>query len=392
MHVLVLPSWYPTAEAPLNGLYFAEQARMLHQRGLDVGVVYPELQSLRHWSTSTVRRPLFRTRFRIEGGLPTLRWHGWNVLWRLPLRWTVRIRMAQRLARQYVRRRGVPDLIHAHSARWAGPAAQQIGNTLGVPYVITEHFSGFERSTLSTSMLQRARDSFHQAAHVGAVSASLRATLVKRDLVAPDRIAVTPNPVDEDVFTLPPHPRSRPPFRFAALAHLHRRKGMDVLLRAFDRAFRGEPEAELVIGGDGPARAALERLARSLPTAGRITFAGALGRDEVRALLWRAHAFVHPSRHETFGVVLVEAMATGLPVVATTCGGPEDFVTPEVGRLAPPDDPAALARNMRALYDTVDTYAPSTIRAQIVRRFGRDAFVRRTQTIYDCALHTAEPV
>lgn len=388
MHVLVLPSWYPTAEAPLNGMYFAEQVHALRDRGLDIGVVYPEQQSLRRCSWRALRRNYFQTRFRTEDGIPTLRRHSWNVFWRMPLRWTVRIADAQRLAREYVRQRDMPDLIHAHSARWAGPAAQKISAELGVPYVITEHFSGFQRDTLSNGMLRRARDSFRHAAQVAAVSPSLKTTLVQRDLVHSHRVRVIPNFVDEDVFTLPPRPRSGPPFRFAALAHLHPRKGMDVLLQAFDQAFRDEIDAELIIGGDGPARTSLEQTTQALPSAARIRFTGVLSREEVRALLWRSHAFVHPSRHETFGVVLIEAMATGLPVVATACGGPEDLVTPATGRLAEPGDVGSLARNMRTLFDTAETYASATIRQRTVRQFGRDAFSRRTLALYDDAVRS----
>lgn len=390
MHVLVLPSWYPTAEAPLDGIYFAEQAQALQRHGLDVGVVYPEMQSLRRASWSALRRA-FRTRFRVEEGLPTLRRHGWNVFWRLPLRWPVRIRTARRLARRYVRRRGRPDLIHAHSARWAGPAARHIGEALGVPYVITEHFSGFGREAVSDGLRQRARASFHGAAHVAAVSPTLKAALAERGLVAAERVRILPNLVDETVFTLPPAPRTPPPFRFFALAHLHPWKGMDVLLHAFDRAFRNTPDVELVVGGDGPARAALEQTAQALSTAARIRFAGALSRTAVRTMLWQANAFVHPSRHETFGVVLVEAMATGLPVVATACGGPEGFVTPEVGCLVPPGDPAALAHNMQTLYKTAPHYTPDAIRQHAVRRFGHEAFARRTRAFYRDALRAGVP-
>ena len=61
MHVLVVPSWYPTTEAPLQGIYFAEQAQILHDHGLTVGVVYPEQQSLRHLSWDALRRKHFQT-------------------------------------------------------------------------------------------------------------------------------------------------------------------------------------------------------------------------------------------------------------------------------------------------------------------------------------------
>ncbi|PSQ91003.1 MAG: glycosyltransferase family 4 protein, partial [Bacteroidetes bacterium QS_4_64_154] len=98
MHVLVVPSWYPTTEAPLQGIYFAEQAQILHDHGLTVGVVYPEQQSLRHLSWDALRRKHFQTAWTTDHDVPVLRRYGWNVWWRAPPGMRVRVRQAVRLA------------------------------------------------------------------------------------------------------------------------------------------------------------------------------------------------------------------------------------------------------------------------------------------------------
>jgi glycosyltransferase involved in cell wall biosynthesis len=91
---------------------------------------------------------------------------------------------------------------------------------------------------------------------------------------------------------------------------------------------------------------------------------------------------VLPSRYETFGVALVEAMATGLPVVATRCGGPEDIVTEETGRLVPATDPDALAEALRTLRTDWTAYDPDHIREHVLDRYGPEPFVRRTRSFY----------
>jgi glycosyltransferase involved in cell wall biosynthesis len=119
----------------------------------------------------------------------------------------------------------------------------------------------------------------------------------------------------------------------------------------------------------------------------------------VRQALWDAHALVLPSRYETFGVVLVEAMATGLPCLATRCGGPEAVLSPATGRLLDPhrhDEDAfvrALAHELTALREGFVDYDAGAIRAHAVARFGADAFARRTLFLYREALrrHASRP-
>lgn len=382
MHVLLIPSWYPTSERPFNGLYFVDQAKALSRHGLRVGVLYPELQSLRYFSPRLALRKHFQTEWHTEHGLRTLRQYGWNVLWHSPLRFCLRIWMAQRLAQRYIAQVGRPDVIHAHSARWAAAAAARIGHTINRPYVMTEHFSGFRRNILSDREKRLAREGFDQAKAVITVSTALRQLLAHEGFVSADRVPVIPNMVDDRLFTLPPQPRSTPPFQFFALGHLHPWKGYHVLLNAFARAFPGTTSVRLVIGGDGSEAGRLQQQAHRLGISDRVMFRGAMTRTAIRNTMWHSHAFVHPSFQETFGVVLIEALATGLPVLATACGGPEDIVTPACGTLLPPRDEAALARHMQEIVTTHPRYDPNEIRQYAVEQFGTRVIASRLAALY----------
>lgn len=390
MHVLVVPSWYPTTEAPLDGIYFAEQARCLHEHGLNVGVVFPEQQSLRRLSGQALRRKHFQTKWTIEHGIPTLRRHGWNVWWRLPPGVRLRVRSAVRLARRYADRFGRPDLIHAQSARWAGAAAARMSDQFSVPYVLTEHYSGFQRDAVFPWRWPLVEAGFRGATGIAAVSTTLKKTVVAHGLASPSNVAVIPNPVRASLFTRPPQGRpSPPPFRLVTVGRLRPQKNVAGLLEAFARAFSGSAGASLTIVGDGPERSALERRARRLGVRAQVSFLGRLDRSGVRNALWNAHAFALSSHHETFGVVLVEAMATGLPVVAPRCGGPEDIVTPDTGLLVPPDDPEALAEALCTLREQWTSFQAPAIRAHTLDRYGPEPFVRRTRSFYRRALAAA---
>jgi glycosyltransferase involved in cell wall biosynthesis len=91
---------------------------------------------------------------------------------------------------------------------------------------------------------------------------------------------------------------------------------------------------------------------------------------------------VLPSRAESFGAVLVEALACGTPVVATRCGGPEDIVRDGVGRLVPVDDAEALADELARVLAHPDLYEARRLREYALRRFGWDAIADEVRDVY----------
>ena len=132
--------------------------------------------------------------------------------------------------------------------------------------------------------------------------------------------------------------------RLLALGRLHRNKGFDVLLRALALL----PGTHLSLGGEGPEREALERLAREAGVADRVAFLG--WRRDIGALLAGCDLFVCPSRHEPLGNVVLEAWSAARPVVAAAAEGPVELIREgETGLLVPKEDPAALAAAMAGL-------------------------------------------
>lgn len=376
LHVLILPSGYPTRYAPLSAVFYQEQARALYKAGVQVGVIYPELRSLRTFSLKGVLENRFQMALSNEDNIPTLRLHGWNVP-SARFRSKLFAHMAVRLARDYMKRFGRPDIIHAHSVFWAGVAAREVGRELDIPYIITEHSSLFMRGLIKTWQEPLIQATLQDAAGVLAVSRALAYQLAP--YVKNKEIDVVPNVVDTDYFILPAKPRVLKPFRFLTIAFLISCKGIDILLHAFARAFSNDKNVILEIGGDGPQRDKLENLANRLGIRDQVKFLGVLSREAVRQALWRANTFVLPSYAETFGVVLIEAMATGLPVIATRCGGPEDIVTPEVGFLVDPGDVKALAQVLKTIRSDYNRFMMKTheIRKVAVTRFSYEAVVNQ---------------
>jgi glycosyltransferase involved in cell wall biosynthesis len=171
-------------------------------------------------------------------------------------------------------------------------------------------------------------------------------------------------------------------FRFLSVGFLVEGKNHAGLLRAFAAQFRGGSDVELRIGGDGPLRASLEKLASQLGVVDQVTFLGRLTRPEVLRQMQVCDGFVLPSDYETFSVVLIEALACGTPVVATACGGPEHIMREQDGILVPPRDPIALGQAMREMVRTLHSYDSEGMRRSCIERFGRDALVERLNRVY----------
>ena len=129
-------------------------------------------------------------------------------------------------------------------------------------------------------------------------------------------------------------------------------KGGPLLIDAFAQARAAHPDAHLTVVGDGPARGALEAQAAARGLAGAVTFAGYRSQDEVAALLEEADMLVLPSFAEGVPMVLMEAMASRIPVIASRVAGVPELVEDGVtGFLVPPGDVESLAARMVALWD-----------------------------------------
>jgi glycosyltransferase involved in cell wall biosynthesis len=189
-----------------------------------------------------------------------------------------------------------------------------------------------------------------------------------------------PNVLGEDFLaaeTTAAVPASELRFVFLCVARLSPEKGQALLLEAFAKAFSGIPEIRLRLVGDGPSLSDLKQLSRSLGVAAQVDFVGALSSDRVRAEMQAADALVLASRFETFGVVVIEALACGLPVVCTASGGPDHLVEPSNGLLVRCGDAAALCEALLRMRCRASVYDRAGIRADAISRYGPPVFARQ---------------
>jgi glycosyltransferase involved in cell wall biosynthesis len=176
------------------------------------------------------------------------------------------------------------------------------------------------------------------------------------------------------------------------VARLIEQKGHTTLLAAMAVAIKRVPTAQLVIIGDGPLRGELEVLAAQLGIAAHVHFLGY--QTDAARMMPGFDIFAHPSRWEGFGLVFLEAMAAGVPVVATHVSAiPEIVLHEQTGLLVPPDDPPALAAALERLLTDAALRRTMSLagRARLASHFTISAMVDRTCAVYAEALAAARP-
>ncbi|MFF9809643.1 glycosyltransferase [Streptomyces coeruleorubidus] len=297
-----------------------------------------------------------------------------------------------------------PDLVHSHY--WmSGLAALRATRAHGLPLLHTYHALGTVKRRhqrhADTSPPERIPGETEIGLGCDRVVATCRdeAAELTRMGVPPHKIGIVPCGVDPDRFSPkgPAAPRGPYPHRLLQLGRLVPRKGAAVAVAALARL----PGTELVVVGgppadrldDDPEVRRLRGIARDAGVADRVRFTGAVPSEEVPPLLRSADVVVCPADYEPFGIVPLEAMACGVPVVASAVGGQLDTVAdPGTGRLVPPRDPEALARAVAGLLADPAARAAcgAAGRRRVLGRYGWGQVAAATEAAY-CEVLDAEP-
>ena len=228
------------------------------------------------------------------------------------------------------------------------------------------------------------RLAYRFATHVVANSPAAAGILAEENVSRP-RLVMIPNGVDADAYRT--RRTSRPLRRLITVANLRPEKSHETLIAAAAILAASCPELRYQIVGDGARRSELEALARARGVDGVVEFLGE--RDDIPALLAAADVFVLPSRSEAFPNGAIEAMASGLPVVASAVGGLCDLIdSGRTGLLVPPADPEALAAAVHSLVRSPERAAAlgAAARDEVQARYSFNRMVGAFDGLYQSAL------
>lgn len=388
--VVVIPSWFPSNTQPLSGSFVLEQVQALAEMYPSTSwhVIAPD--GPEKWLNARSPAAFLRTYYRARqhARVTPVEKSGNVSIHRVQLMQSTSMvglrgfvpykRIIERSLNRIEREHGAIDLLHVHGCYPAGLVVANLKRNYR--WVLTEHQSPFPFSELRTSdgaLWPELKTVFHRARATIAVSRSHARDIHRVTAVRP---VVIPNLADESQF----HPRETAPaepYTFLTVGGMSRQKGIDVLITAIAEFRARGGKARFRIAGVGPLEAQLRAQASDLGVTDMIEWCGSVSREKLAAMFRCARAFVLPSRHESFGVVYIEALATGLPVIATRSGGPEDIVNDRNGVLVPVDDPHALADAMLKML--VTEYDAAAIRHDFVERFSRAPVCRQIMALYE---------
>jgi len=387
LRVLVIATYFPKPDNALMGTWALGQSLALARQGADVRVVSPTA-----WVPALVTKLPGTQRLRSWAQCPaTYDWDGMTVdypRWPwyghsgfLAARGRRRPGLFLAAAWPFIRRallRAVdehrPDLIFAHHASISGELARRLRRERGLPYVVIEHDHGeiadCERFPQRRKLYENVLAS---ASAVVGVAQPMRAELER--LFPWAHVAVAYNgadPPDERLFATPRPPGLEDRIIVFSAAHLYYRKGMPLLVEAFARVADRYPDAVLRIAGEGEDSPAVEAAVASSGVSERITLLGRMPNHRARQEMAWADVFALIGWDEPFGVVYLEAMSVGTPVLACDDGGLADVVTDgEEALLVASKDVAAAAAALDRLL------ADGELRARMGaagRRLAEDAF------------------
>lgn len=385
MNIVIIPAFFQTKSRKTLGSFFLEQARALQQKGHKVTILYCDTYSIKcvkNWFAYSEEKS------EIIEGIQIYR----NRCF-CPLKHGIEghreafAQGIQKLYDQYMQENR-PDIIHAHCSVWAGYAAMKLSEQIGIPYVVTEHATLFQlhRDEISEKNDKVIRKIFQKAARVICVSGAF-AKLIES--YRPD-IDVVGNVVNCDAFVPRVDSEKHRGIRFLTVCYMEEeaqlyKKGIDILIQAWTEVVKRYMDVKLVIGGGGSAKTKVEQWVEEQGISKYVEFTGALDRKQVIQEMQSCDCFVLPSRYETFGVVYIEAMACGKPVIAVANGGPDDFVKPFNGLLIKP----GAEELVQAFYEMIghltrgNYYQEEKISNYIKSKFSYEAIAEQLEAIYN---------
>lgn len=357
LRILYITTFYPTKLRPHHGIFFKDHAEALAQKH-DVAVLFCSIQSLKEKLSNSGKSEFF-----IENDVFTQFEFGTSLSHRFAKTNQTKLKKICLLGfDKLVKNWGKPDLIIAQCSLPAGELAMEIKLKWGIPFIVIEHFSflskQIENEKSKMDMI------YSNASKIASVNKDLK-TLINQTFKCDSELIS--NVISSD-FTLKPNLESDQ-IKWLYVGYDDLKKGVDLL----ENALKAKPNMNITLVGDGLSRL----VSKKHPNVSHIESAT---REEMILLMQTHQALLSTSRIETFGMAIVEALASGLPVVATKSGGPDSYLSPEMGILCDLEVDS-VCEAIDYIESNYSSYNSVQIRNAILSKFGTQNYINQIEAL-----------
>ncbi|MCX8082790.1 MAG: glycosyltransferase family 4 protein [bacterium] len=368
MKVLFIAGWFPEG-GNYSGIFIKEHALAV-SKFWDVAVI--------HGKGVKWQRTRYRSSFSDEDGLKILRFT-YREIPLLPS-YSSYIKGIILSFEKFLSDGFKPDIIHANIYKTGVPACI-IKERYGIPYVITEHYSGYARKTMNKKKLKIARLGMENADLVLPVSESLKNDIFSYGIKG--NFEIIPNTVP-DYFNCSSDIKNKSYIkRILCVAAMHPKKNIPVLINACKVLHNIRQDWELNIVGEGERLEEYKKMVHDFSLDKFIHFLGGKQKTEIASMMQSSVFFVLPSKFENLPCVLLEALCCGLSVVATKVGGVPEIINDTNGILVEPDNPEALAKAMLYMLDNPEKYNRQKISYEARNKYSYEVVGKRIVSVYE---------
>ncbi len=404
MNIFIIPSWYPSPNDPIIGIFFREQAQAIAE-------LYPNFNvGVSVWGQSDEQyllwlRDSFKNITKITNSFKKLNQSTLNQakstknfheFYHFAFTWSKKIwrgNIAQIIKankknfEQFTQKFGKPDIIHAQIGYPGGYVAHILSEYYGIPYVVTEQMGPFPFADFldkNNELFAPLKIAYQKSKKNIAISPQLAEKMALKGV---QNLVYIPNLVNDNLFTSitqkqEENTNTTKVFTFFTLSRMVAGKGIPDLLLAIAEVMKSNPNVCFKMGGNGEELADYQKIAKDLEIENYIEWLGLLDREQSKQAFQSCDAFVLASHHETMGVVYAEAIACGKPTIGTICGGPESIINEQNGFLVEVQNIKQLSQKMIEMIDNYHLFSSEVIRQDFEKRFSKKAVCRQIVDLY----------
>jgi len=389
MNIFIIPSWYSGKNSPIGGIFVKEQAEALAELYPQVNFIISYTENF-FLSISEVKNSMNKFRkFREAKAQHQKIRENLFEFYDPVITWTEKLggetkNILRAQTDNFLKAKklfGNIDLIHAHVSYPGGFAAMKLKEKFKVPYIITEHMGPFPFAIYLKNgrLSDKISLPLQNADRIISVSNSSADEIKSFGINVP---VVIPNSVNENIFVPLVGQSNKDKVKFLTVSTFIETKGIKELMESILLPEGESSNCEFTIAGTGHMDKFIEEFILINDLKDKIKLVKNPSREKVIELFRQCDAFILPSHYESFGIVFIEAMACGKPVIATDCGGPSDFVNKENGVLVEVGNVAQISEAISFMAENLNMFDSKKIRQFFMNNFSRKVVCSKIVSLY----------